>query len=176
MLNCEQIIEMKSEIKHAKSAVKSSVNCQRIEFEFVTTINLESSPSCKCYTYTPQCRYNNQRELPLHSHGGGAFCRFRIPKENTASGVYIIKSQQTILYIGMCVNLAQRFNSGYGQISPRNCYVGGRQTNCRINKLILSEIKSGAKLKLYFHKTKKYKQLEACLITSKKPKWNLTGS
>jgi hypothetical protein len=32
-------------------------------------------------------------------------------------------------YVGECRDLVKRFNSGYGQISPRNCFVGGRRTN-----------------------------------------------
>ena len=41
-----------------------------------------------------------------------------------------------IIYIGETAGLRQRFNMGYGNISPRNCYVGGQSTNCKMNKIV----------------------------------------
>ena len=116
---------------------------------------------------------SKKAQCQLHQYGKGSFCRFRIPGKITVPGVYLIMTQKTVLYIGRCQNLAQRFNAGYGQIFPRNCYIGGQQQNCRINKLILAAIKKGMKLDLYFHQTDEFCALEARLLVAPKPTWNL---
>jgi hypothetical protein len=81
----------------------------------------------------PQSRYKNNNALPLNKYGKGPFCKFTIPKGYKVSGVYAIVVNQELKYIGECVNLSSRFNVGYGNISPRNCFKGGQETNCRIN-------------------------------------------
>lgn len=123
-------------------------------------------------TNTPQELYNNQKKLSLHAYGKGAFCFFRIKKNLNLCGVYKILINKEIKYIGECKNLSKRFNMGYGQISPRNCYVGGQQTNCRINKMILKEAKKGKTIELRFNKTDNYKVEEKRLIEQYNPEWN----
>ena len=40
-------------------------------------------------------------------------------------------------YVGRCLdNFNQRINHGYGKIYPKNCFIDGRATNCRLNALI----------------------------------------
>jgi len=142
-------------------------------FAFVTTIKPDADAAGKLLEYRPQDCYNNQGKYQLHQYGKGSFCRFRIPAKFSEPGVYLIMTQETVLYIGRCQNLAQRFNAGYGQISPRNCYIKGRETNCRINQLILAAIKKGKKLDLYFHQTDDFCALEAQLLAARNPPWNL---
>jgi hypothetical protein len=79
------------------------------------------------------------------------------------------------MYVGEAENLARRFNQGYGYIAPRACYDGGQQTNCRLNKLILSEVKEGRKVTPYFHETRDRLQLESELIDSYNSPWNRSG-
>jgi hypothetical protein len=81
------------------------------------------------------------------------------------------------LYVGQCENLEIRWGmTGYGGISPRNCYQGGQQTNCRINNLIYRETKVGVELRLWFHLLKGDKQkrlaVEKRLIAALQPTWN----
>lgn len=40
-------------------------------------------------------------------------------------------------YIGRSHDpFGKRVNQGYGQIAPKNCYLGGQATNCHLNALI----------------------------------------
>ena len=61
---------------------------------------------------------------------------------------------------------------GYGQISPRNAYEGGQETNCRINNLILEETKKNNGIDLWFLKTNDYKKIEKLLRLTLNPIWN----
>lgn len=125
----------------------------------------------------PQSRYRNRDALPLHNYGAGPFCRFRAVRGRRESGVYIISSGETALYVGECQNLGDRYGSnGYGGISPRNCFRGGQETNCRINTLILDASKGGDELTIWFHladggKTTRV-EIEARLKAALKPAWN----
>jgi hypothetical protein len=87
----------------------------------------------------PQSRYANTKQLGLNKYGAGPFCKFAISSTYAECGVYAITVNAQVMYIGECVNLSSRYNAGYGQISPRNCYSGGQETNCRINNLIYEE-------------------------------------
>ena len=111
---------------------------------------------------------------PLNRYGAGPFCRFRIPRDIRVAGVYVISRNETVLYVGECEHLSQRFNMGYGQISPRNCFKGGQETNCRINALVLNECLAGHTLSLHFHPCDDYKRLEARLRQEIRPEWNRT--
>lgn len=118
-------------------------------------------------------RYDNTNSLKLNSYGMGPFCKFSIPDNYQFSGVYCILENGRIKYIGECYNLSQRFNAGYGNISPRNCYVNGQSTNCRINMLILNSIKSGNSVDLFFYRTNDTKRVEYHLIKEYSPAWNV---
>ena len=120
----------------------------------------------------PQARFDNEKNLPLNKYGEGAFCRFRIPKEHTIAGVYVVTSDDDPKYVGECENLSSRYNTGYGQISPRNCFKGGQETNCRINKLILNETLAGRSVKLWFKPTAEYKAIERDLRNQRAWPWN----
>lgn len=91
----------------------------------------------------PQSRYNNGKNLPVNRYGQGPFCKFRIPNGQHYSGVYAVMVGRQVKYIGECENLSSRFNMGYGNISPRNCFRGGQETNCRLNNLICEVAKRG---------------------------------
>jgi len=80
------------------------------------------------------------------------------------------------VYIGKTEDLGRRFNQGYGNISPRNCYEGGQQTNCRINNFILNSLKENRKITLYFYETADLDNLEPQLIKELKPEWNKATS
>jgi hypothetical protein len=126
-------------------------------------------------TFEPQDRYANESELGLHDYGGGPFCKFRIPREYRYTGVYLLTVDESKEYVGECRDLVKRFNSGYGQISPRNCFVGGRRTNCRVNNLIYKTLTAGKTVILWFLQTNDYKVVEAELISDLQPIWNRKG-
>lgn len=125
----------------------------------------------------PQPRYRNSNSLPLNNYGRGPFCRFRVARGQPEAGVYIIASGETALYVGECQSLEDRYGSnGYGGISPRNCFRGGQETNCRINTLILHACKGGDELTLWFHRADGGKatrvEIETRLRAALKPAWN----
>jgi hypothetical protein len=81
----------------------------------------------------PQSRYRNARDLPLNGHGAGPFCCFSIARGLNVPGVYVLTLAGEAVYVGKCTSLARRFGpQGYGAIQPKNCFVGGQSTNCKI--------------------------------------------
>jgi hypothetical protein len=120
----------------------------------------------------PQSRYNNARNLPLNKYGNGPFCGFKIPNRFQASGVYLLTVRSEIRYVGECANLSARFNTGYGNISPKNCFKGGQETNCRLNSLVYLETIAGERISLWFFETSSYKAIEAELRSALRPAWN----
>lgn len=125
------------------------------------------------FGYYPQDQYMNTENLKLHAYGKGPFCRFKISETYSMPGVYAFILEGTVVYIGECENLTQRFNTGYGNISPRNCFINGQSTNCRLNSYILSQSKLKKRLELYFHATNDYKKIESQLIRELSPKLNI---
>ena len=124
--------------------------------------------------FMPQSRYRNGRNLPLNKFGAGPFCRFKIPGRFQLCGVYALSADAELRYIGECANLSKRFNMGYGSISPKNCFKGGQETNCRLNNLVCGAILAGAQISLWFFQTANYKSVEMALISALKPPWNRT--
>jgi hypothetical protein len=100
-------------------------------------------------------KYKDEREKKyiLHNYGNQLFCKFRINENIRKSGIYFFVFGDNIKYVGECEDLYSRINNGYGNISPRNCYVGGQSTNCKINALINKCIHLGGTVNLYFHET-----------------------
>jgi len=143
-------------------------------FNYVCDITPDRDNNGDVKEFSPQKDYDNKKGLKLNKYGDGSFCKFKIPKDYQKAGVYIISVDESPKYVGECENLSIRFNSGYGNISPRNCYTGGQQTNCRINKLILDSVKNSHSIKLFFQETNKKFMLEEMLIDQLSPEWNKT--
>ena len=116
--------------------------------------------------FQPQHRYVNKKGLQLHQHGEGSFCKFKLRNASESSGVYawIIQGERQPIYIGRAVNLKKRFNTGYGNISPKNCFVGGQTTNCKMNKVVLQKYSEGKKIDVYFYATPNYTAVEKELL------------
>ena len=146
-------------------------------FEQVGAIEPLRGDDAEIIEEMPQSRYRNRNSLSLNNHGRGPFCRFRVARGRRECGVYIIASGDSTVYVGECQNLEERYGSnGYGGISPRNCFSGGQETNCRINTLILNAAKGGDELTLWFHHTIGRKadrvEIETRLRVALKPAWN----
>ena len=134
------------------------LNVLEYEFQFVQQL----IPECEngmIKEYAPQKQYANHEHLPVGPYGSGTFCRFSI-RTPVAPGVYLWVVAGEIIYIGETTNLLNRFNNGYGNISPRNCYIGGQSTNCKMNKVVMEYYKKGQVIDLYFLPTEDYKQIE----------------
>ena len=74
--------------------------------------------------------------------------------------------------MGECEDLQTRFETGYGNISPRNCFIGGQSTNCKINHLIRGGARANAQIDLWFRPGLDRKRLEFDLIAEIRPAWN----
>lgn len=127
----------------------------------------------KVKPFFPQQAYENRENLPFHQYGADTFCRFTIPRL-PVEGVYLIRVDGVVQYVGECENLSNRFNTGYGNISPRNCFVGGQATNCRINHEIYLAATENCEIKLYFHETSERFEVERVLIEKLNPAWNIS--
>ena len=147
------------------------LNVLEYEFQFVQQL----IPECEngmIKEYAPQKQYANHEHLPVGPYGSGTFCRFSI-RTPVAPGVYLWVVAGEIIYIGETTNLLNRFNNGYGNISPRNCYIGGQSTNCKMNKVVMEYYKKGQVIDLYFLPTEDYKQIELSLLRRIHTKYNV---
>lgn len=150
---------------------KSILKVCGYEFYFVQQL-IPELENGQVKEYAPQMAYVNRSNLPLGPNGSGTFCRFSIHAP-AVSGVYLWVVDGKIIYIGETVNLLQRFNAGYGYISPRNCYAHGQSTNCKMNKVVMEYFKKGKIIDLYFLQTEDYKQTELTLLHSIHTKYNV---
>ncbi|MDK2799182.1 MAG: hypothetical protein PWQ70_801 [Clostridiales bacterium] len=146
-----------------------------IRFEYICEITPFVNAQKGFIEYYPYKEYKNEAQKKLHKYGKGPFCKFQIPNGINKAGVYILKVNEEVKYVGECENLSSRYNMGYGQISPRNCFVGGQSTNCKINSYILREVKNGSKVHLLFYETENRFEVERNLIKKYEPDWNATS-
>jgi len=153
-------------------AADRKLNIGGAEFSFVGAIEPERDANGEIVSYFPNQK-QNQVELGYHRFGRGPFCRFRIPKGIELPGVYVIMQLDKTVYIGKTINLHRRFNSEYGQISPRNCFKGGPSTTCRINNLIYRSMREEQRLELWFSLTLHYSKLEEALLSQIDTEWNI---
>ena len=122
--------------------------------------------------FQPQAEYENTERLPLNRYGSGSFCRFRVPGDIHRAGVYLIVASGQLAYVAECEDFSRRFNTGYGQISPRDCYKGGEETDCRINQMVLTYAEGGSGIEVYFIETAGRFALEEACIDAYQPPWN----
>jgi hypothetical protein len=141
-------------------------------FDFVCQIDVIRDDVGRVVEFMPQSRYSKAAEIPLNRYGLGPFVKFKIPRNYRKSGVYGLTDAEGLRYIGEAADLSARYNNGYGNISPRNCYKGGQETNCRLNALIYQTIANGLLPELWFHETPNYKMIEAELRRELTPEWN----
>ncbi|WP_320047200.1 GIY-YIG nuclease family protein [uncultured Ilyobacter sp.] len=139
-------------------------------FKFICRITPETHKG-NLIEYSPQEEFSDLEKKKLNPYGKEKFCKFRIPKIKS-SGVYCIMKNNKVVYTGECLSLEQRFNSGYGVISSRNCFEGFQTVNCKVNSLILKSYKEKSKLELYFLKTFNRKKFKKELQEKLKPLWN----
>ena len=150
-----------------------------LQFSYVGPVLPERDARGRVIGYSPHSRFSNPDNQSLNRYGKGPFCRFQVAKGWERSGVYVLTRGSDLCYIGECENLERRWGAtGYGQISPRACYRGGRDTNCRINNLIYRETRTGGLFHLWFYPLEGGKNarlgVEGKLINDLTPPWNRT--
>jgi hypothetical protein len=141
-------------------------------FARVCEIQPERDRAGQVRSFTPHEHSPNSRSLPLHVYGSGPFCRFRIPSDLPLEGVYLLVVRDIVRYVGECENLSRRYNAGYGQISPRSCFIGGQSTNCKVNGLLFAAAVQHDPIDLWFHRTDNRWRVESDLIARLQPDWN----
>jgi hypothetical protein len=146
-------------------------------FQLIGRIEPERGPDGELLEFIPQHRYRDATTAPLHAYGSGPFCRLRIGRARHEPGLYVLTLNDEPVYAGECVDLGQRWGpNGYGGISPRNCFRGGQPTNCRVNSAILTAVKDGRVIDLWFcpsdGDTASRRATETSLIQSLAPPWN----
>lgn len=147
-----------------------------VEFGYIGAIEVERDSDGTLVELFPQARFSRCETTPLHAYGQGPFCRFYIGSKIRAAGLYVVTVNEEPLYVGECANLHKRWASGYGSISPRNCFTGGQQTNCRVNNLVLETARSGSRIELWFRPQSGSKAdriaVETALVDALQPNWN----
>lgn len=142
-------------------------------FQRVGAIDPERDSSGSIREFMPQSRYAKSGSTPLNPNGAGPFCRFSVGQGINAAGVYVVTLDSAPVYAGKCENLAKRWGGmGYGAISPKNCFVGGQSTNCKVNNRVLHHAQAGSSLELWFHPTANAAAAERALILDLRPTWN----
>lgn len=149
-----------------------TLRLEDLNFGFVAAIVPERDEAGAVRIVQPQSRYANAGGLPLNAYGKGPFCKFRIPNGLRVAGVYVITIEGEARYVGECANFSARFNAGYGNISPRNCFKGGQETNCRVNNLICEATLQGRAVGLWFYQSTDFKAIEARLRAALRLPWN----
>src|SRR4051794_24391934 len=97
------------------------------EFQHICEIEPQRAADGSVAVVMPQSRYKRAATVPLNRYGAGPFCKFKISNRFPVSGVYVLTVNREPRYVGECANLSARFNSGYGNISPKNCFRGGQE-------------------------------------------------
>lgn len=142
-------------------------------FQYVGDIIPEQDQGGSIRGYTPQAQYAKASTATLHKHGAGPFCRFAITALKRAPAVYVITVDGTPKYVGETVDLLERFGPrGYGVIHPRNCYVGGQPTNCKVNNKIYAAACTGHRIALYVYYTPQHKEVESAIRAMIRLPWN----
>ncbi|CAN5487751.1 hypothetical protein BH10CHL1_BH10CHL1_01370 [soil metagenome] len=144
----------------------------KYNFEWTALIRPQLDDAGAIQAFHPSADYKNPQGLALHAYGAGPFCKFHIPSDKTHAGVYVLTLNAKPNYIGECTNLANRYNSGYGAISPRTCYEGGQPAYCRVNHLIFNAAKAGQHIELWFLKTANRPAVVSELTKLLRPPWN----
>lgn len=147
------------------------------EFELLGPIDPECGPDGAILALMPQSRLKNASASELHAYGAGPFCRFKVGRKKTEAGLYVLTMNGLPIYAGECAHVGKRWGpNGYGGISPRNCFRGGQQTNCRINNAIMVEALKGASFALWFvaldGSQDERRDAETELIRALRPSWN----
>ena len=148
------------------------------EFRRIGAIEPERLEDGSIKPFHPQSRYNNENGISLHNYGAGPFCKFRIARGVREAGVYTLTLDEAPVYVGLCTSLEKRWYRN-GVISPRKCYRGGPETECRVNTHIYHAKQNGRALTLWFHETANDKtvlnRIEREVMALAQPVWNKAG-
>jgi hypothetical protein len=108
----------------------------------------------------------------LNKYGDLEYSTFFIANQDqyTLKGVYFYYVDNELKYIGRCRdNMQKRINSGYGSISPKNCYLDGQSTNCKVNSYVTKHKEKIILKILPLDDIKEIEEIEKVLISKYRP-------
>jgi hypothetical protein len=114
----------------------------------------------------------------LNAYGDEVYCSFSItdPSIVQKRGVYLYTIEDRVRYVGRCLdNFGKRINQGYGRIHPKNCYLDGQSTNCRLNSLIAKHRDVVSFYVSILDDVSEIPRLETEILESLAPDWNIQG-
>ena len=112
----------------------------------------------------------------LNRYGDMNYCIFQItqPEILSMKGLYLYLLNDDLKYVGRARDsYKNRINQGYGKIHPKNCYLDGQATNCRLNALIGESQKSIRFFVCPLSNDAEILEYERELIDAYHPPWNL---
>lgn len=112
----------------------------------------------------------------LNRYGDEIYCRFYFQDSFWAArnGLYCYIFDKNIVYFGQSKDsFGKRINHGYGNISPKNCYLDGQATNCHLNSLINQHKDEVSLFLCELNDMKAIDHLEKTLIHTWQPVWNI---
>lgn len=111
----------------------------------------------------------------LNADGNASFGLFQLTDVGVAKlrGLYLYRVGEEIVYVGRCLDsFAKRINQGYGKIHPKNCYIDGQRTNCRLNALLVGVKDSVSFYVCPLQDDYTIRALESELLRKYRPRWN----
>jgi hypothetical protein len=114
-------------------------------------------------------------KLFLNGYGDELYCEFSIREHLGDRGIYLFSHNGKVKYIGRCTDsFDKRVNYGYGKIYPKNCFLDGQATNCRLNAIInnTDNIEFGVYV-MNGSSTEEIKALEKRMLLSGDFDWNI---
>jgi len=145
-----------------------------IAFVWVAGLRPELDDDGRPAEFTPYGHDRSARRL--HASGAGPFCQIRLSGIANIAGVYLITVGRRPTYVGMTVDLAERFGPRrYGTIYARSCYPGGQSTNCHVNSELLVAAKEGRLADLWFlpvREANRRARIEQATVGYLQPTWN----
>ena len=114
--------------------------------------------------------------LFLNSNGDLTYSTFALADETCLNdrGIYAYFVGTDVKYIGRCRDtMKKRVNQGYGKIHPKNCFIDGQATNCRLNALITTSREDISLWLCSIASDEKIITTEAILLRKHNPPWNI---
>ncbi len=153
---------------HAKYAKLAQLTLDRYSESFSTPLG----------TFLGQLKANNDSFYKrfLNRYGDSEYSVFRVgdPHVESKRGIYAYCIEGDLRYIGRCRDsMKKRINLGYGRIHPKNCYLDGQATNCRLNALITQARQAARLWFCELHSLSEIESGELGLIRAYDPPWNL---
>lgn len=144
---------------------------------FIKHCTIELIPHDGSLKYFPQRNFDNVKGYPLLKGitMDTPFCKFK-PDLPKGKGVYLWVVEEEIIYLGEAEDLRSRFNSGYGNISPRNPYLGGQSANVKMNRAALEILESGKQIDIHYALVEDHKGAEAYLLSRINTKYNVQNN